>query len=165
MEKKNIIRLIIQIAIGLIIAVGVMTSQGAFAEGVSVADRILAIGNGFSVIALLYISFGLLVWISTTGVLDIFSFALQKGAHFLIYAALGMCMFQFFKTWNCSFGRTVIFTLAVCFCYACSDEFHQLFISGRSGQWSDVWLDTAGAGTAVLLTRLFTICRNREKTG
>ena len=71
MEKKNIIRLIIQIAIGLIIAVGVMTSQGAFAEGVSVADRILAIGNGFSVIALLYISFGLLVWISTTGVLDI----------------------------------------------------------------------------------------------
>lgn len=78
MEKKNIIRLIIQIAIGLIIAVGVMTSQGAFAEGVSVADRILAIGNGFSVIALLYISFGLLVWISTTGVLDIFSFALQK---------------------------------------------------------------------------------------
>ena len=83
MEKKNIIRLIIQIAIGLIIAVGVMTSQGAFAEGVSAADRILAIGNGFSVIALLYISFGLLVWIST-GVLDIFSFALQKGAHFLI---------------------------------------------------------------------------------
>ena len=71
MEKKNIIRLIIQIAIGLIIAVGVMTSQGAFAEGVSAADRILAIGNGFSVIALLYISFGLLVWISTTGVLDI----------------------------------------------------------------------------------------------
>ena len=59
-----------------------MTSQGAFAEGVSAADRILAIGNGFSVIALLYISFGLLVWISTTGVLDIFSFALQKGAHF-----------------------------------------------------------------------------------
>ena len=48
MEKKNIIRLIIQIAIGLIIAVGVMTSQGAFAEGVSAADRILAIGNGFS---------------------------------------------------------------------------------------------------------------------
>ena len=84
MEKKNIIRLIIQIVIGLIIAVGVMTSQGAFAEGVSAADRILAIGNGFSVIALLYISFGLLVWISTTGVLDIFSFALQKGAHFLI---------------------------------------------------------------------------------
>ena len=84
MEKKNIIRLIIQIVIGLIIAVGVMTSQGAFAEGVSAADRILAIGNGFSVIALLYISFGLLVWISTTGVLDFFSFALQKGAHFLV---------------------------------------------------------------------------------
>lgn len=92
-------------------------------------------------------------------------FAVRKGAHFLIYAVLGASVFQFFKTWNVSLGKTVMFTLAVCFCYACSDEFHQLFISGRSGQWSDVWLDTAGAGTAVLLTRLFTICRNREKTG
>ena len=84
MEKKNIIRLIIQIVIGLIIAVGVMTSQGAFAEGVSAADRILAIGNGNSVNALVYISHGLLVWIFTTGVLDIFYFALEKDAHFLI---------------------------------------------------------------------------------
>ena len=82
--KKKILRLTIQIVIGLFIAVGVMTSQGAFASGASAQDRILAIGNGFSVTALLYISFGMLAWIATTGVLDIFSFALQKGAHFLI---------------------------------------------------------------------------------
>lgn len=84
MDKKKIIRLVIQITIGLLIAIGVMTSQGAFAQGITQADRILAIGNGFSVTALLYLSFGMLVWISTTGVLDIFSFALQKGAHFFL---------------------------------------------------------------------------------
>lgn len=84
MDKKKIIRLVIQITIGLCIAIGVMSSQGAFSEGITQADRILAIGNGFSVTALLYLSFGMLVWISTTGVLDIFSFALQKGAHFFL---------------------------------------------------------------------------------
>lgn len=84
MDKKKIIRLIIQIAVGLLIAIGVMSSQGAFESGITQADRILAIGNGFSVTALLYLSFGMLVWISTTGVLDIFSFALQKGAHFFL---------------------------------------------------------------------------------
>lgn len=84
MDKKKIIRLIIQIAVGLLIAIGVMNSQGAFESGITQADRILAIGNGFSVTALLYLSFGMLVWISTTGVLDIFSFAIQRGAHFLV---------------------------------------------------------------------------------
>lgn len=84
MDRKKIIRLVIQITIGLCIAIGVMSSQGAFSEGITQADRILAIGNGFSVTALLYLSFGMLVWISTTGVLDIFSFALQKGAHFFL---------------------------------------------------------------------------------
>ena len=84
MDKKKIIRLVIQITIGLCIAIGVMSSQGAFSEEITQADRILAIGNGFSVTALLYLSFGMLVWISTTGVLDIFSFALQKGAHFFL---------------------------------------------------------------------------------
>lgn len=82
--KKKLLRLVIQIAIGILISVGIMTSQGAFAENLSKADRILAVGNGFSVTALLYLSFGMLAWISTTGVLDIFSFAIQRGAHFLV---------------------------------------------------------------------------------
>ncbi len=82
--KKKLLRLVIQIAIGILISVGIMTSQGAFAENLSKADRILAVGNGFSVTALLYLSFGMLAWISTTGVLDIFSFAIQRGTHFLV---------------------------------------------------------------------------------
>lgn len=82
--KKKVLRLVIQIVIGLLISFGVMTSQGAFVDGISQADRILAIGNGFSITALLYLSFGMIAWVSTTGVLDIFSFAIQRGAHFLV---------------------------------------------------------------------------------
>jgi len=34
--------------------------------------------------------------------------------------------------------------------YAFSDEFHQLFVSGRGPQLSDVWIDSAGAGVGIL---------------
>ena len=33
----------------------------------------------------------------------------------------------------------------VCVLYAISDEIHQIFVPGRSGQFSDVLLDSAGA--------------------
>ena len=35
--------------------------------------------------------------------------------------------------------------------YAATDEFHQLFVPGRSGQVSDVILDSAGAAIGVLI--------------
>jgi VanZ family protein len=46
---------------------------------------------------------------------------------------------------------------ALAVCYAATDEVHQLFVSGRSGQPTDVLIDACGvlAGVAVvhLLTR------------
>jgi VanZ family protein len=41
--------------------------------------------------------------------------------------------------------HTLSLSLLVTFIYACSDEFHQLFIPGRSGQFKDVLIDTSGA--------------------
>ena len=34
--------------------------------------------------------------------------------------------------------------------YACSDEFHQLFVPGRSGQFIDVCIDSSGALFGIL---------------
>ena len=38
--------------------------------------------------------------------------------------------------------------------YACTDEFHQLFVDGRSAQVTDVLIDSVGALSGVLLTLL-----------
>ena len=47
---------------------------------------------------------------------------------------------------------------------ALCDETIQLFVPGRSGQITDVWLDTAGYLTGALLTLLiFFLCRKRPK--
>ena len=41
--------------------------------------------------------------------------------------------------------KLVLLSLLICFLYACSDEIHQLFVPGRSGEARDVLIDTLGA--------------------
>lgn len=46
--------------------------------------------------------------------------------------------------------RAVVAALAIAVAYACSDEYHQTFVAGRSGSPVDVAIDTLGATAAAL---------------
>ena len=50
--------------------------------------------------------------------------------------------------------KAYIYSLIIVFGYACSDEFHQLFVEGRSGQFKDVLIDTSGGIFGSLLAIL-----------
>lgn len=50
--------------------------------------------------------------------------------------------------------RAVMLSAAAALLYAASDEFHQLFVDGRSGSITDVLIDFAGACTGILLSLL-----------
>ena len=50
---------------------------------------------------------------------------------------------------------TLLGSLLISFIYACSDEIHQLFIPGRSGQFTDVLIDTSGALIMLLIIYLW----------
>lgn len=78
---------LVQAIVALVLSVSVMVSRGAFAAGATSADRIMAISDGFTVTALLFIGFGVLVWISTTGFFDIFSYAMKKAARVFVPGA------------------------------------------------------------------------------
>lgn len=75
----------------------------------------------------------------------------RKLAHFSVYTVLG------FVT-SLSVGRRKLFsagslaTVAFGFLYACSDEFHQYFVSGRSCQFRDVIIDTCGVVTGLFVS-------------
>lgn len=78
-------------------------------------------------------------------------FLLRKCAHFTEYFILGALVLLS----QCHAGiRRKIFTgLVICMLVASVDETIQLFVSGRSGQISDVLLDTAGAAVGSLVVR------------
>jgi len=75
----------------------------------------------------------------------------RKTAHFSIYAILGMLTINFMLTIkNIKTIKMSIFALGFCFIYAITDEFHQTFIAGRSGELRDVLIDTSGALIGIL---------------
>ena len=74
----------------------------------------------------------------------------RKGAHFVVYFALGGLVISFFKEFGQIDKKMVLLAIFVTFLYACSDEVHQLMIPGRSGQISDVMLDTISAFLGIM---------------
>ena len=44
--------------------------------------------------------------------------------------------------------------VVIAFLYACTDEFHQLFVPGRAGLFTDVLIDTSGALAAMIIAWL-----------
>lgn len=101
---------------------------------------------------------------NTIGFLGVF---IRKVAHFTIYAILGALICLLMKSGYNMTGKKCFFVpLGISAVYAFTDEFHQLFISGRSGQAADVVLDSFGAmfGVALVLV-MFTVIKRRKKNG
>lgn len=75
----------------------------------------------------------------------------RKLAHFTEYAVFGLALTCGYRR-NGLRGRKLFFTaLCTLALYAGSDEFHQLFVPGRSSQLRDVCIDTAGGAVGTLL--------------
>jgi len=86
--------------------------------------------------------------------LNNFLFIVRKLAHFSIFCLLGWSVFnalrQTFSLKVSWFGMLLI-TVGVVFLYACSDEMHQFFVSGRSCELRDVMIDTSGGSFGSLI--------------
>lgn len=89
----------------------------------------------------------------------ILTFLVRKSAHIIAYFILGILMYRALcitiHRWR---TRTVAsFALLSCSLYAVTDEIHQLFVPGRSGELRDVMIDSiaalVGVGLCVWLMR------------
>ena len=96
-------------------------------------------------------------------------FLVRKTAHFTEYAILGSLFFLNLKSWQrpkSSTSMNILLSLIFSFLYACTDELHQIFVSGRSAQFRDVLIDTLGASfgaiIAYLIIKLFTKIKTRS---
>lgn len=89
-------------------------------------------------------------WIQTYLHIPVTEFIIRKLAHMSEYALLTFTFIYGFYKNKYSFNKAYIYSLLCTFLYACSDEFHQLFIGGRAGQFTDVLIDTCGGILAIL---------------
>lgn len=86
------------------------------------------------------------------------SFYIRKLAHITEYLILGFLMFNLLKQYSVT---NIYYAIGLSILYSCTDEFHQLFISGRSGSIRDVLIDTIGILIGTYLYKLLFI-KNKE---
>lgn len=78
---------------------------------------------------------------------------LRKVVHATVYFVLALLLLTISRV---IFGGkkylpSCIIAVSLCFIFAMTDEYHQTFIDGRTGQVMDVTIDTAGACVGTLL--------------
>jgi VanZ family protein len=81
---------------------------------------------------------------------------IRKCAHLTIYFILGVLVDRAvaLKTVKSRGSYRVVIAFSICVFYASTDEFHQLFVSGRGSQLKDVFIDSAGALAGIIIHML-----------
>ena len=82
--------------------------------------------------------------------LSAFSHFIRKSAHFIAYLILGILSLHAIDEEKNPTITWFIKALLICILYAMSDEFHQLYVPGRSGEIRDVLLDSTGSLVGIL---------------
>ncbi len=90
---------------------------------------------------------------------------LRKCMHASVYFILAILVFLSFKSFKINGWKLYVFPILICFIYACTDEFHQSFVSGRTSEFTDVLIDTAGAVVGIIVVNLlFKIFHKSKKS-
>ena len=92
--------------------------------------------------------------------IELMSFPVRKAAHMTEYLVF-YCTVRFglhFTYQTPDMKRRLLAALSIVFLYACTDEFHQLFVPGRAGRFTDVLIDCFGVTVVTL------ICLMRQRS-
>ena len=92
---------------------------------------------------------------------DMTSFLVRKAAHMSEYAILAILLGLTIREYKKE--PWLLLALTATAAYAATDEFHQLFVPGRSGQLKDVLIDTAGGALGLGLLALILYWQRRRK--
>ena len=78
-------------------------------------------------------------------------FPVRKLAHFTLYFILGILVYNTIRLYSINNKEIWFISILFCIIYDCSDEIHQLFIPGRSGELQDVLIDALGSLLGALI--------------
>lgn len=88
----------------------------------------------------------------------------RKLAHFFLYALGGILILLHINLYKITDKRKVIISWILGTTYAITDEIHQLFVPGRSGEIRDVCIDSLGIVMGItIIILIFKILKRGEK--
>lgn len=78
--------------------------------------------------------------------------------HFVAYFVLGLAVIWAVAGEKPAYSRMLL-AVGICVVYGMTDEFHQIFVPGRTADWMDIRNDGIGALLAMLLLRVPPVAR------
>lgn len=97
--------------------------------------------------------------VETRGYFYFVEFLIRKGTHFVGYGIIGLLFYLLYR--KLEWKLPVLIAIITVFLIASLDEFLQTFSPGRTGIFSDVLIDTAGAICFVFLAKMILMLKNR----
>jgi len=91
--------------------------------------------------------------------IDLINFIIRKTAHFSEYFILTLLIYSVLKEYKINNKKRFIYSIIFCILYACTDEFHQIFVTGRTASMRDCIIDTMGGVTYLIV---HTIKKNKK---
>lgn len=91
---------------------------------------------------------------------DNLTYIVRKTAHVTEYLILSILMYNALFNFNINNPKLVFLYSVI---YSCTDEFHQLFVPGRTGRIIDVLIDSIGIIIGIYLYKI-KIKNNNQKT-
>lgn len=82
--------------------------------------------------------------------IESYTFIVRKLAHLIAYFILGYLVTRALNRHTMKISEVIIIAFFICVLYALSDEVHQLFVPGRSGEVRDVLIDSVGAVIGII---------------
>ena len=97
--------------------------------------------------------------------IDDTNYFFRKLSHAFVYLVLAVLLMNFLIALKkMPFYQYYLISISICFLYACMDEYHQTFVNGRTGQFSDVLIDSVGALLGCIIFKfLFKLIMKRRK--
>ena len=104
---------------------------------------------------------------NNTSLLDAIEVVVRKLAHIFLFFVLSILSSSFVYTFELGLLKRFLYNTLFCVFYACTDEFHQLFVEGRAGSIKDVLIDSIGIILGFILVvfvfYIFKKIRKRDK--
>lgn len=82
---------------------------------------------------------------------------LRSGAHFFIFFVLTLLLINAFRVSGYSDYKVLLYTIIIAIIYAAADEFHQLFVPGRTADIKDIFVDGFGIIFGMILYQILLI--------
>ena len=159
MKRKIVLRTIL-----LILLLSLMTVIFIFSHQPAPVSSQVSGGLIYRILNFIVSGFDSLSEADKAQMVESLQYVVRKGAHAFSYAVMGALSMGLMSTLDFKKrGLPAVIAFLICFLYSVSDEVHQLFVEGRSGQISDVILDCCGAFFGIVIVWFFVYATRKRR--